>query len=201
MSSALLRDPPAVADGLCAAIENNAAARAVAPAILCPGRQTLDYAGLNRAVRGIGDLLRSADVQQRSVVGLALPHGPELALATAAVASHAVAVPLNPSATEEELDDLFRRLRLAALVVSDDARIPARVAAERRGAGILAATQPDRDAIDVRLKIVRAAPRQEPVAPPDCALIFQTSGTTERPKLVPITHANLIAAAGMMRHW
>src|SRR5205085_12282233 len=34
-----------------------------------------------------------------------------------------------------------------------------------------------------------------PVQPDDVALVLSTSGTTSRPKLVPLTHANLCASA------
>jgi oxalate---CoA ligase len=39
------------------------------------------------------------------------------------------------------------------------------------------------------------APSHEPVKPSDVALLLFTSGTTARPKLVPLTHANICASA------
>ena len=41
----------------------------------------------------------------------------------------------------------------------------------------------------------RSAPSDEPVSPGDVALLLPTSGTTSRPKIVPLTHANICASA------
>src|SRR4051812_21015737 len=103
MAATVFREPRLGAESLSAAIRKHAIEHPDYPAILSPRREALSYAALDRAVVDIGTALRSAGIQERSVVGLALPHGPELALAIAAVACHAVAVPLNPAATLEEL--------------------------------------------------------------------------------------------------
>src|SRR4029450_10104400 len=39
------------------------------------------------------------------------------------------------------------------------------------------------------------APSHESVSPSDVALLLRTSGTTSRPKIVPLTHANICASA------
>ena len=41
----------------------------------------------------------------------------------------------------------------------------------------------------------RGAPPHEPVCPGEVALLLLTSGTTARPKIVPLTHANICASA------
>src|SRR5205807_1538187 len=54
---------------------------------------------------------------------------------------------------------------------------------------------------EMRLAGSRAAPAPAP-APDDVALVLHTSGTTSRPKQVPIRHRNLAASAGnLIRHY
>ena len=196
MAIGSVRDVAAVVPTLADVIENNAAARPSDAALICPQRGILDFAGLSREIANIGDVLRSANIGQRAVVALALPPGPELALAIAGVACHAVAVPLNPTATVEELDDLFRRLHITALVVRANFPCSARVAAERHGAALLEAAPAAGRAISLAFSVVGTAPLHDPTTPRGCALIVQTSGTTARSKLVPITHTNLFAEIG-----
>jgi oxalate---CoA ligase len=196
-----VRGVVAVVPTLADALQNNAVARPSDAALICPQRGILTYAELSREIAKIGDVLRSANIGQRAVVALALPAGPELALAIAGVACHAVAVPLNPAATVEELDDLFRRLHIAALVIPANFPCAARVAAERHGAALLEVEPATGRAIGLAFNLVGTAPQNDPIAPIGCALIFQTSGTTARSKLVPITHTNLFAAAERVRHW
>src|SRR4051812_15278231 len=111
----------AVIPTLADVIANNAAARPSDAALICPRRGILDFAGLNREIAKIGEVLRLAGIDRRATVALALPAGPEFALAITAVACHAIVMPLNPAATVEELDDLFRRLRITALIVHGNA--------------------------------------------------------------------------------
>jgi oxalate---CoA ligase len=195
-----VRGAVALVPTLAEVIENNATARPFDAALICPQRGILDFAGLSRAIAKIGDVLRSAGIDQRGTVAVGLPSGPEFALAILAIASHAIVVPLNPAATVEELDELFRRLRLSALVVQGDTSSPARAAAQRHDAAIIEASA-GVSSIGLTLRPARTASAREPVGPPGCALILQTSGTTARPKLVPITHGNLIAATERIGHW
>ncbi len=172
-----------------------------APALLAPGRAPCSYAQLLTHVDATGDSLRAAGVGAAGTVAVVLPNGPEMAATFLATASTARCAPLNPASTSSEAAAAFTDLDVAAVVVAAGVDSPARQAAvdlgvlrlelspqpggpagtstltPSDGAGPPAGTQPRPDAGDV-------------------ALLLRTSGTTARPKSVPLTHANLCTSAG-----
>ena len=121
-------------------------------------------------------------------VALLLPQGPKLAMSLLAAMARGAAVPLNPRLTAAELAFVLADTAAGALIVSG--RDSAGVAAARvaRGLGLRV--------LDVDTS-AEWPPASAPAArsPHDTALLLHTSGTTAKPKLVPLTAANLIASA------
>lgn len=168
-----------------------------APAILAPGRAPLTYRHLNQHIEEIGRTLRAMGIGRHDRVAVVLPNGPELAVAILSVEASATCVPLNPAYGVEELDRYFAELQPRALITPIGVDSPARRAAFSRGVGVL------------ELSIASSAPAgqftltgdqgvatlDEPVSPGDVALLLPTSGTTSRPKIVPLTHANICTSA------
>ncbi|RUW37977.1 acyl--CoA ligase, partial [Mesorhizobium sp. M1E.F.Ca.ET.041.01.1.1] len=131
-------------------------------------------------------------------VAIVLPNGPEMATAFITVAAAASTAPLNPAYRADELDFYLSDIGVKAILVGKDERGPSVEVAERLGIPVL------------RLVVPVGAPagvfiiEGDPVGPPvesalaedsDTALLLHTSGTTSRPKLVPLSHANLAASA------
>jgi oxalate---CoA ligase len=85
---------------------------------------TIDAAG--RALAGLG-------AAPGVPVAIVLPNGPEMAAVFLAVASHAVAAPLNPAYTEDEFAFYMEDLGAKLLVVLQGNDTPARAAAARLG--------------------------------------------------------------------
>ena len=133
------------------------------------GAQTRDV------VRG----LRSLDVGRTDRVSVVLPDGPEATVATVAAAG-AVCVPLNPGFTYGEYRRYFGELHLAALLTDADPTSASR----RAGASHFWSG-------------AAASPDDEFASSADDAFILLTSGSTSRPKTVPLTHASvcLVCAA------
>ncbi len=168
------------------------------PALLLPdGESTLDFAQLAEAVGQLAGILRAAGVERGDRVALVLPDGPTLFGAVLAVAAvGAAAAPLNPAYTKDEyafyLDDLDPRL----LVLPPDELPAARAAMPERirvGELLVEAGRPP--ILRVGGKDVPKAVSFEPANPDDTALLLHTSGTTSRPKQVPLLHRNLMASA------
>ena len=167
------------------------------PAILAPGRQPLTYRDLAAHIGRTVRHLRQSEVGTESRVAVVLPNGPELATAFAAVASCSVCAPLNPAFTRTDFEFYLTDLRAQAMVVDEAADGPAVEAASACGIAVLrirtGATAGDFTFVDTS-----SAPNQTEVSwpgPDDTALLLHTSGTTSRPKLVPLTSANLTASA------
>jgi acyl-CoA synthetase (AMP-forming)/AMP-acid ligase II len=175
-----------------------------APAIGAPGRAALSRAGLARQADHLSAGLRALGVGRSERVAMVLPNGPEMAVAFLGVAASAVAAPLNPGYRSEEFDFYLSDLDARLLLIEEGLESPAREVAGRRGIPV----------IDVRgLAYQPAGSLQllldgKPVAPgkfdgaganfggaEDGALVLHTSGTTSRPKIVPLTQKNLLASA------
>jgi acyl-CoA synthetase (AMP-forming)/AMP-acid ligase II len=168
-----------------------------APAILAPARPPLSYGRLHRQIEESGHTLRAIGIGRYDRVAVALPNGPEMAVATLAVAARAVCAPLNPEYAAGELNKYFADLRVSALVTEAGIDSPARRVALSRGIRVVELSTAD-DAEAGRFALAGGeggATSDDPVGPDDVALLMLTSGTTSRPKAVASTHANVCTAA------
>jgi oxalate---CoA ligase len=147
----------------------------------------LTYAELAECVARVGAALRSAGARRADRVGTLLPGGPEAAKAFLGIASHAVCAPLNPASAPAELERSLSQLGLRLLVTGDGPDSPAAQVARKLGVLVV-------DVAELNGEGTPADAFTEPHVD-DVALLLCTSGTTSRPKLVPLTHANLCASA------
>ena len=161
-------------------------------AILAPGRPPVTYGELwaraNDAVRG----LRSLGIGRNDRVAVVLPNGPEAAVAMIAVAAGAVCVPLNPDFTADEWQRYFGDLRVSALLTRADMDSASRGVAHDLGIPVID-LPPRPSEGPSAFSLVGPATRRivdgELAPSADDAFILLTSGTSSRPKMVPLTHA------------
>ncbi|MGR9073198.1 MAG: AMP-binding protein, partial [Gammaproteobacteria bacterium] len=168
-------------------------------AVKAPGRCGLTYASLVAFIREIAGGLRGYGGKNVRRIAVIMPQGPEAATAFLAVASFAAAAPLNPDYKGEDLEFFLSDLKADALLIDSQLDSPARQAAERLGIPVIEAIpDPSRAAGCFSLAAGQyAASDAEPFypSPEETALYLHTSGTTARPKLVPLTQRNLCASA------
>ncbi len=181
-------------------LERQARLQPGAIAITAPGRAPSSYRMLWEHVQAAGAALRAAGIGAADSVALALDNGPEMAATLLAVASHSVSAPLNPRYRAPEFDFYLHDLKAKALVVAAGDDSPAVEVAAARGIRVLRVkADPDAAAgtfeltTDGRLH-AGASSAGLPCAS-DTALVLHTSGTTSRPKIVPLSQANLCASA------
>ncbi len=167
-----------------------------AVAISAPGRPGLTYGGLGALFKRVAAELGGFGVKRDRRVALALPAGPEAAVATLAVMHCATCLPLNPASREPEFEASLRRMRADFLVVPAGGGSEAAAAAATLGIPLIQ-LDPRLDGPAGEFYICgagrKAAP--EPPGPDEVAVVMQTSGTTARPKVVPLTHAMICASA------
>jgi acyl-CoA synthetase (AMP-forming)/AMP-acid ligase II len=167
------------------------------PAIVLPEESAATtYRDLTDQVEALAASMRQAGLQPGQPVGIVLPNGLEcLAAFLAVTRARLVAAPLNPAYKPEEfrfyLEDAGARA-----VIAPPGSHSVRDSARDLGLPVWTAT---RDATGcVRLEGEGIAPAvgksAEPPLPDDVALFLHTSGTTSKPKGVPLTHANLMAS-------
>ncbi|MEZ4343649.1 MAG: AMP-binding protein [Nitrospirales bacterium] len=166
-------------------------------ALLGLDRPALTFAQLREHLDTLQAALRQRGLARTACLALVAPNGPELALAFLACATSAICAPLNPAYRREELAFYLEDLEASALLIAGTLDSPAREVAHSRGIPILE-LHPllDQSAGCLALEGTTGlapVPKQA-AAPDDIALILHTSGTTARPKQVPLTHANLCAS-------
>jgi acyl-CoA synthetase (AMP-forming)/AMP-acid ligase II len=129
-------------------------------------------------------------------VAIVLPNGPEMASAFVAIAGAAATAPLNPTYRREDFDFSLEDLRAKALVVLAGAATPARDAAVAAGLNVIELV-PGETAGDFTFQspLSGMPALSGPAEPDDIALLLHTSGTTSRPKLVPLRHINVSTSA------
>ena len=170
-----------------------------AAAIVAPGRAAVSYRALQGQVDEFTRALHSRGVQHTDVVAIVLPNGPEMAVTFVGVAASAVCAPLNPAYSRREFEFYLSDLKPKVLIVRPGMNSAAVAVAEERAIAIIEVS-PKPGAADCVLDLgdnqQRAPATFGLPQANDIALILHTSGTTSRPKMVPLTHANLIASAG-----
>ena len=172
-----------------------------APAIGAPGRASLSYGALRDHVGATVSALNAMGIGRGDRVAIVLDNGPEMASAFVAIAAGATTAPLNPAYRADEfrfyLEDLGARL----LVVEAGSASPALAVARELGmavAELSVAEGAPAGAFTLALAEGSTPSGQAtagPVTPDDIALVLHTSGTTSRPKIVPLSQANVCASA------
>jgi acyl-CoA synthetase (AMP-forming)/AMP-acid ligase II len=167
-----------------------------ARAIAAPERSALTHGDLRTlAARTVRDL-NAMGIGRNDRVAIVLPNGPEMASAFVAIACGATTAPLNPAYRDEEFDFYLSDLNAKALVILDGMESPALAVAARRNIPVVHLA-PVRVAGDFQLKADLAGipALSGMAAEDDIALVLHTSGTTSRPKIVPLSHRNVTASA------
>jgi acyl-CoA synthetase (AMP-forming)/AMP-acid ligase II len=166
-----------------------------APAIIEPAGTTLTHAQLRQQVSHLAGQLNALGIGRNDRVALVLPNGPEAAIAFLAVAACATAAPLNPAYREDEFRFYMDDLRAKALITLPDDAAPAHAAAANDVLRLALAGAPG------TYELLAGGVAPKPVdptyaQPDDVALVLHTSGTTARPKIVPLLQRNLVVSAG-----
>jgi acyl-CoA synthetase (AMP-forming)/AMP-acid ligase II len=171
-------------------------------AIAAPGRAPLTYRGLSEQIECTATTLNALGIGRNDRVAIVLPNGPEMAVAFLAVASGATSAPLNPGYGAKEFEFYLSDLKAKALMIQSGLDSPARAVAQTHGipiielspeltseAGVFTLTGEKRNSVD----------HGGLSGSDDVALVLHTSGTTSRPKMVPLTQANLCTSAHNIR--
>lgn len=170
-----------------------------ATAISAPGRKSLHYSGLRQQVEKTVGTLNDMGIGRNDPVAIVLPNGPEMASAFVSVAAGAATAPLNPAYTAKEFEFYLNDLQARLLLVQRDVDTPAIGVAKKLGMKIAHLHFDPADPAGVFELVGESAGRsanRAGVAETDgVALVLHTSGTTSRPKIVPLTHRNICASA------
>jgi oxalate---CoA ligase len=184
-------------------------------AIEAPGRPIpLTYGQLAGHTARIADQLRQLGIELGDRVAYVLENGPEIPVTFFAVTAVAACAPLNPAYSAAEFEFYLSDLRAKALITGRTLRSPAIDVARALGIRViylepdltggagsfsLAVDSGDESLVSPGGKGATSTAAVRAPSHDDVALVLHTSGTTSRPKIVPLTHANLCASARNVR--
>jgi acyl-CoA synthetase (AMP-forming)/AMP-acid ligase II len=165
------------------------------PAIAAPSGLTLTYRQLRDEVSRASEYLASCGVRRGERVAMVYPNSPEAIVLFLAAAVAGTAAPLNPTYKREEFAFYLEDTRARVLLVPSGDSLAAREALPAGGMVIEASFAAGGS---LRFEPISegASRRASPNGPADddVALVLHTSGTTSRPKMVPLRHRNLAAS-------
>lgn len=192
------------------------------PAIVTVGGATLSHGRLRAETARLAERLRALGVGPDDRVAIVLGNGPEMAVAFLAAATAGAAAPLNPRYRAEELRFYMDDLGVRMLITGPEGSVgadAARLAVSGSESIILATLTGPFDRLELERETRNPPPpvtarlaegggdrspeggrepsgdRGSDRCPEDVALVLHTSGTTSRPKIVPIRHQNLARSA------
>jgi oxalate---CoA ligase len=144
--------------------------------------------------------LRSVGIGRNDRVAIVLPNGPEMATAFIAIAAACTSAPLNPAYRTDEFEFYLNDLSAKALVVEVGSTSPAVEAAGKLGIPLIYLKAEATHGAGYFTLDLSRLPKTNPsltgqAQAQDIALVLHTSGTTSRPKIVPLSQLNVTASA------
>jgi acyl-CoA synthetase (AMP-forming)/AMP-acid ligase II len=168
----------------------------IAPAIGAPGRPWLSHGDLRALAQRTVTDLNAMGIGRGDRVAMVLPNGPEMAALFVTAACAATTAPLNPAYKADEFDFYLSDLNAGALIVLQGMETPARGVAAARGIPVIELVPGETaGAFTLSGNLSGTPARPGPAEADDVALILHTSGTTSRPKIVPLRQVNVTASA------
>ena len=165
------------------------------------GRTPMMYSELRVLMANTVQALRKLGIYRNQRVAIVLPNGPEMASAFISVAAGATAAPLNPAYREDEYRFYLEDLNAKALLVEADSQSPSIKVAEGlnipvyeidfdqtgpAGNFTISGTETIENIKDDSIEYANSE---------DIGLVLHTSGTTSRPKIVPLSQKNICTSA------
>ena len=171
-----------------------------ADALLALGRNSASYVSLLAQIDETARWLASRGIRREDRVAVVMPNGPEMASLFLALSSVATCAPLNPAYRASEFEFYLSDLQPKIVIVDGAMDSAARGVALEAGIEIVELHRRDlAPAGSFSLGPDDGLPTPNVVvdyaAASNVALVLHTSGTTSRPKIVPLTHQNLCASA------
>ena len=162
-----------------------------------PGKSWMSYTELRNLSKDIFISLREGGVGAADRVAIVLENGAAMATAFVTIAQAAATAPLNPNYREDEFSFYLEDLKAKAIVLKVGYNGPALTAAQQNDLLVFWLHE-DKEVAGKFSLTTEGKPKPENYNHPgetDTALILHTSGTTSRPKVVPLLQSNILASA------
>lgn len=164
-------------------------------ALVAPGGPAVTYRSLRAQVERLAGYLQRAGISRCDRVAMVLPNGIEAVVCFLSAATAATAAPLNPGYKVEEFQFYLADTGAKALIVPAGGAERAREAAPPETLLIESSIDAGGQVQFSTSANLKAGGDLDASLPEDVALVLHTSGTTSRPKRVPLKHSNLTVSA------
>ena len=167
-----------------------------------PDRQWSTFDDLKKMAEYVNTKLRSYGISVEDRVAIVLPNGPEMASAFLTLVQSCTTAPLNPNYREEEYLFYLKDLNAKAVLVLEDYNGPALTAANHLNISVIrmsVSQQHLAGEFELLGDVHNSVTSEQLPDQNDIALILHTSGTTSRPKIVPLLHSNIVSSAENIR--
>ena len=148
---------------------------------------------LQKVVKFNSIIISKINIKRTDTLAIVLENGPDFITSFLSVINTCIAAPLNPSYTEGEFNFYFKDLKPKALITNFSKDHPSLNIAKKYKIKIINIEK-------YRFLIEKKHLNKKVIKPcisnnKDLALILHTSGTTSKPKMVALSHYNLIKSA------
>lgn len=161
------------------------------PAICVPDGPTITYDVLRDQVYSLASHMRTLGIGRGDRVAIVLPNGIEAIVSFLAATIAATAAPLNPAYKAEEFEFYIEDTNARALITPLAGGNEARNAAPATTLQFSINFGTDAKLVFSDREVGGGTLPEELPAADEVALVLHTSGTTSRPKRVPLSHHNL----------
>ena len=164
--------------------------------IIIPGGPNINYEDFRDEVEKIAGLLAGYGVNKGSAVSIVLENSLDFMVDFLAVTrAGAIAAPLNPAYTVDEFKFFMEDADAKLVIVSAGATAAIEAANSLSIPFLISSVNSDgKVALSHEDNNLSKSIDPENPSPDDIALFLHTSGTTSRPKGVPLTHSNLMTS-------
>ena len=138
--------------------------------------------------------LAATDIINSDRAAIVLPNGPLMASSFLSISSYMSAAPLNPSYKQEEFEFYLDDLKPKFLLVEPNSKSLAVIAAKNLNIPVFEMKISDNQPLGTFELFDKETDYKNP-NDYDEALVLHTSGTTSRPKIVPLSNLNIFTSA------
>jgi acyl-CoA synthetase (AMP-forming)/AMP-acid ligase II len=163
-------------------------------AALIASAGAITYRELAGQIDDLAEQLTNLGLRHGDRIAMALPNGLEMIASFLAASTVGTAAPLNPAYTRDEFKFYLEDTAARVLIVPHDAE-EARAAAIATNTPVVECLLDAKQVRFTRDTKLHADSNADPNGRDAIALILHTSGTTSRPKRVPLSHINLMTSA------
>ena len=160
--------------------------------IIADDNTVVNYQTLKDLVSNNSQVLCQNNIKKNDNIAIILNNSIDFVVSFFSIINIGVSAPLNPNYTESEFAFYFKDLKPKIIISNFDDNHPSIICAKKNRIKIIKIEH--LNFID-KQKNKRKLKKIKPSNKNDTALILHTSGTTSKPKMVPLSHNNLLNSA------